>query len=69
MPFGVLLAGGATLSLFIFMIRRSNRLSGGHEHVNARLEYHQGFSKARWKRSKPARGDDGGGEFSIGRGF
>lgn len=60
---------GATLGLFVFMVRRSNRLSGGGEYVNARLEYHQGFSKARWKRNKPARGDDGGSEFSIGRGF
>ena len=66
---GYVLVLGATLALFVYMVRRSNRLSGGTEHVNARLEYHQGFSKARWKRNKPARGDDGGSEFSIGRGF
>jgi len=63
---GIIILSGATVGLFGFMIRRSNRLSGGHEYVNARLEYHQGFSKGRWNRSKPARGDDGGSEFTIG---
>lgn len=66
---GVLGVVGATVALFVVMVRRANRLSAGHEYVNARLEYHQGFSKDRWNRSKPARGDDGGAEMDLGRGF
>ena len=65
---GIVLAA-ITLGVFGYMVRRSTRLSGGHEHVNARLEYHQGFSKNRWKRAKPARGDDGGSELTLGKGF
>jgi hypothetical protein len=63
---GAIVLGSVTVGLFVFMIRRSNRLNAGHEYVNARLEYHQGFSKGRWKRSKPARGDDGGSELTLG---
>ena len=67
--FGWLLVGGATLALFVFMVRRSNRLSAGNEYVNARLEYHRGFSNDRWRRAKPAKGDDGGSELTLGRGL
>lgn len=66
---GYVILGGATLGLFAHMVRRSKRLAGGDEYVNARLEYHRGFSQDRWRRAKPAKGDDGGGEFSIGRGL
>lgn len=63
---GIVLVAGATLGLFVFMVRRANRLAGGHEYVNARLEYHRGFSQDRWKRDKPAKGDDGGSELTLG---
>jgi hypothetical protein len=66
---GFIAVGSITLGLFFFMVRRSNRLSGSHEYVNARLEYHRGFSQNRWKRSKPARGDDGGSELTLGSGW
>ena len=58
-----------TLALLVFMARRSRRLSAGYEYVTPRLEYHQGYSKERWKRAKPARGDDGGNEFTLGSGW
>lgn len=66
---GLLVVGGATLAAFVHMVRRSNRLRGGHEYVNARLEYHRGFSRDRWRRSRPAQGDDGGSEFTLGSGW
>ena len=65
---GVLLAG-VTLALFAFMIRRSNRLNAGYDYVTPRLEYHQGYSKERWRRNKPAREDDGGHELTLGSGW
>ncbi len=61
--------GAITLGVLVHMVKRSNRLHSGHEFVNARLEYHQGFSKGRWKRSQPARGDDGGSELTLGKGL
>lgn len=48
------------------MTRRSRRLRGDHEYVNARLEYHSGFSRGRWRRTETARGDDGGSEITMG---
>ena len=66
---GGVLLGVCTVGVFAHMVRRSNRLSAGHEHVTARLEYHRGFSNDRWKRSKPARGDDGGSELTLGGGW
>jgi hypothetical protein len=66
---GLLGVLAATLGLFVFMVRRSRRLGAGHEYVNARLEYHSGFSQGRWRRDRPARGDDGGSELDVGRGF
>ena len=51
------------------MVLRSQRLRGERDFVNARLEYHQGMSKDRWRRTKVASGDDGGSEFTLGGGF
>jgi hypothetical protein len=65
---GILL-GAITLTLALIMYRRSRRLRGEHEYVNARLEYHSNASKSHWKRAKPSRGDDGGAEMSLGGGL
>lgn len=65
---GVLL-GAITLTLAVVMYRRSSRLRGEHEYVNARLEYHSNASKSHWKRAETARGDDGGAEMSLGGGL
>lgn len=65
-PLGPSLLGAITLGMFVYMVRRADRLRGGHEYVTARLEYHRGFSQDRWKRDKPAQGDDGGSEFTLG---
>lgn len=71
---GATIVGGLMLAvcssaLLAVMVRRSRRLAGHHEHVNARLEYHQGMSRDRWRRAKPARGDDGGMELTLGSGW
>lgn len=66
---GGTILGLVTLGLFAFMVRRSNRLTSNHEHVNARLEYHSGFTRGRWRRNRPARDDDGGSELTLGRGL
>ena len=51
------------------MAARSFRRRGGHESVNPRLVYHAGMSRDRWRRAAPARGDDGGGELTLGSGW
>jgi len=61
--------GLLTLWLGTAMMRRARRLRGDHEYVNARLEYHQGMSRDRWRRAEPARDDDGGSEFTLGGGW
>lgn len=56
----------ATTVLALAMRARSRRLRGDHEYVTARLEYHSGFSRGRWRRTETARGDDGGSEITMG---
>jgi len=66
---GLLVLAAVTFGLAVLMMRRSRRLRGGHEYVNARLEYHQGMSRDRWRRAAPAREDDGGRELTLGSGW
>jgi hypothetical protein len=66
---GAALLGAATLIGAAFMVRRARRLRGGHEYVNARLEYHAGNSSRVWRRARPARDDDGGSELTLGGGW
>lgn len=63
---GLLVLAAGTALLAVAMRRRSHRLRGDHEYVTARLEYHAGFSRGRWRRTDTARGDDGGSEFTMG---
>jgi hypothetical protein len=65
---GAVLLGSVTLGIAVHMFRRAGRLRAEHEYVTARLEYHAGNSSRVWRRARPARGDDGGSEFSLGAG-
>lgn len=62
----LLILTASTTALALMMQARSRRLRGDHEYVTARLEYHSGFSRARWRRTDTSRGDDGGSELSLG---
>jgi len=65
---GVLLVVTA-LVLARAMAARALRRRGNGEFVNPRLVYHAGMSRDRWRRAKPARGDDGGTELTLGSGW
>jgi len=65
---GVLLVVTA-LVLARAMAARALRRRGNGEFVNPRLVYHAGMSRDRWRRARPARGDDGGSELTLGSGW
>ena len=66
---GAVVLVAASITLGVLMTRRSRRLRGRDEFVNARLEYHSLGGRRHWRREKPARDDDGGRELTLGGGF